>query len=259
MPRFFVQASSIEDGVVRLFGSDASHISRSLRMRPGEEIVVCDMQRREYRCVLERFTADEVYARVISESASETEPPYRITVYQALAKSDKMDYIVQKSVEAGAFAVVPFEGERCVARELSDNGTERARKRLERRNRIALEAAKQCGRGIVPSVSEPVSFDAMLDMASRSAVRLFFYEGDGTVSLREYLTREFSAPGETRGVLPEGSEISVVIGAEGGFSSGEVDMAREKGFVLCGLGKRILRCETASAFALACLAFWFEI
>ena len=122
MPRFFVQASSIHDGVVRLFGSDASHISRSLRMRPGEEIVVCDMQRREYRCVLERFTADEVYARVVSESASETEPPYRITVYQALAKSDKMDYIVQKSVEAGAFAVVPFEGERCVARELSDNG-----------------------------------------------------------------------------------------------------------------------------------------
>ena len=115
MPRFFVQASSIKDGVVRLFGSDALHISRSLRMRPGEEIVVCDMQRREYRCVLERFTADEVYARVVSESASETEPPYRITVYQALAKSDKMDYIVQKSVEAGAFAVVSFEGGRGVA------------------------------------------------------------------------------------------------------------------------------------------------
>ena len=322
MPRFFVQASSIHDGVVTITGGDAVHISRSLRMRAGERIVVCDMQKNEYDCVLEDFTADTVKARVAAVRKSDTEPPYRIRLFQALPKSEKMDIIIQKSVECGVSEIIPFESERCVTRELAS--PDRSGKKLERRRRIALEAAKQCGRGIIPEVTETISFRAMFERASQSTLKLFFYEGDGTVSLRELLTTEFSASdsqddcgtiargrrdheaasdvtgggqvrkaqeaapdvasgGQVRenhvtasdvsrdredfgggrrgsfGRLPEDGDISIVIGAEGGFSQDEVALARDAGFYVCGLGKRILRCETAPLFALSCLDFWFEV
>ncbi|MBQ8508382.1 MAG: 16S rRNA (uracil(1498)-N(3))-methyltransferase [Clostridia bacterium] len=246
MPRFFLSASNIADGIVTICGDDALHISRSLRMRRGEEITVCDMQKIEYRCVLEDFTADTVTARILASKPSDTEPPCPIRLYQALPKSDKLDVIIQKAVESGASAIIPFESERCVVR--ADDPS-RESKKLERRRRIALEAAKQCGRGVVPEVSLPMSFSQMLKEASGCELKLFFYEGDGTVSLRGLL----------EGIDGQPESIAIIVGAEGGFSLREVETAREASFALCGLGQRILRCETASGFALACLAYRFEL
>lgn len=247
MPRFFLQRSNISDGYAVLTGDDALHISRSLRMRPGEEITVCDMQKRVYECVLEAFTADTVRARIISEHASDTEPPVFVRLYQALPKSDKLNLIIQKAVESGASEIVPFCSSRCVAKpEPSKEG-----KRLERRNRIALEAAKQCGRGVIPEVREPIGFDRMLLDAGDCELKLFFYEGDGSVSIRELLE------GISDDKLPK--KLAVVIGSEGGFSLDEVERAKKAGFAVCGLGRRILRCETAPGFALACIAYRFEL
>ena len=245
MPRFFLQRANINDGIVTITGDDARHISRSLRMRPGERITVCDMQKRVYDCVLQDFTPDTVTARVESEHDSDTEPPVFIRLCQALPKSDKLDTIIQKAVESGASEILPFESERCVVRiEPSKEA-----KKLERRERIALEAAKQCGRGIIPAVREPVGFESMLSDSADCDLKLFFYEGDGTVGLREVL--------EGLGQAPE--RVAVVIGSEGGFSLSEVERAEKAGFILCGLGKRILRCETAPGFALACLSYRFEL
>lgn len=249
MPRFFTSASNISDGTIIIRGDDAQHISRSLRMKQGEHIIVCDMQKIEYDCMLESFVPDIVTARIISSRQSETEPPFHIKLYQALPKSDKFDQIIQKAVETGASEIIPFESERCIVKIDSDTGREV--KKLERRRRIALEAAKQCGRGIVPEIRMPLNFDAMLDDAAGSGLKLFFYEGDGTVSLRELLCDNYGSF--------ERSDISIVIGAEGGFSLSEVEKAKMHGFELCGLGKRILRCETASGFALACIAFCLEL
>ena len=249
MPRFFLQASQISDGIVTIRGDDAAHISRSLRMRPGEHITVCDMQKIEYDCILTDFTADTVTARVEASRPSDTEPPYEITLYQALPKSDKLDVIIQKAVESGASRIVPFESERTVVRRDSDRKKEE--KKLERRQRIALEAAKQCGRGSVPTVSPPLTFREMLAEADAD-LKLFFYEGDGTRPLRELLDSLYA--GQAR---PE--RIAVVIGSEGGFSLAETEAAKAAGVVLAGLGKRILRCETAPGFALACLAYRFEL
>ncbi len=250
MPRFFLSASSIADGVVTVTGDDAVHISRSLRMRAGEHITVCDMQKIEYDCELYEFTADGVKARIISKKPSDTEPPYHIRLYQALPKSDKLDVIIQKAVESGASEIIPFESERCVVR--IDSDPRREEKKSERRRRIALEAAKQCGRGCIPEVRLPMRFPEMLKSAAESELVLFFYEGDGTVSLRELLSTKFQG-GERPG------SISVIIGSEGGFSLKEVEAAREAGAYLCGLGRRILRCETAPGFALACLCYNFEL
>ena len=157
MPRFFLSASNISDGIVTIVGDDAQHISRSLRMRPGEHITVCDMQKIEYECEIIGFTADTVTASILEAHPSDTEPPYSIRLFQALPKSDKLDVIIQKSVESGASEIIPFESERTVVKRDSDGKKEQ--KKLERRLRIALEAAKQCGRGIVPDVSLPLGED----------------------------------------------------------------------------------------------------
>ena len=249
MPRFFLSASEIGDGFVTVTGDDALHISRSLRMRAGEHITVCDGNKTEYDCELCDFTAETVRAKICSSRPSETEPPCGIRLFQALPKSDKLDMIIQKAVESGAAGIVPFESERTVVR------IEPAKevRKTERRNKIALEAAKQCGRGIIPEVGASLTYSEMLREAGKSELKILFYEGEGTESVHSFLERV--CPDRRP---PEGG-ISILVGAEGGFSLREVEEAKAAGFVSVGLGKRILRCETASGFALACLAFWFEL
>lgn len=251
MPRFFVRRNQIENGVVTILGDDAHHISRSLRMAAGEHITVCDMQKTEYLCVLEGFLPDRVLARVESESRCDTEPPFAAHLYQALPKGEKLDSVIQKSVECGVSSITTFMSERCIAKEKGDEEN-----KLRRRNKIALEAAKQSGRGLVPEVWATVSFGEMLKRAGEAGIKLFCYEGDGTRSMKEVLSEErarLAASGEDRS-----PSIAVVIGSEGGFSLAEVERAREAGLIPVGLGKRILRTETASGFVLGCLCYEFE-
>ena len=250
MPRFFVRREQICDGYVTILGDDAHHISRSLRMAAGERITVCDMQKTEYECALEQFLPDRVVARIESECQCDTEPPYRAYLYQALPKGEKLDSVIQKSVESGVYSITTFNSERCIAKEKSNEEN-----KLRRRNKIALEAAKQSGRGHVPEVNPTVSFAEMLNGASECDVCLLCYEGDGTRPLKEVL-REKKAELIS---LDREITISLVIGSEGGFSLAEVEKAKNAGLIPVGLGKRILRTETAPGFALGCLVYEFEL
>ncbi len=251
MPRFFVVKDQINDGYVTILGDDAHHISRSLRMAVGERITVCDMQKNEYACTLEEFLPDRVVAKVIAERQSDTEPPFLATLYQALPKNDKLDSIIQKSVECGISRIVTFNSERCIAKE---GVTEE--KKLTRRSRIALEAAKQSGRGIIPEISATISFKEAIRSAAEADIALFCYEGDDTLSLKSFLS-ERKAELLRNGITEP--TVSIVIGSEGGFSHAEVELARKAGLVPIGLGKRILRTETASSFVLGCLVYEFEL
>lgn len=251
MPRFFVTKDQIEDGKVTLIGDDAHHISRSLRMAAGEQIVVCDMQKNEYECILEEFLPDRVSAKIISSSKSDTEPAYTADLYQALPKGDKLDLIIQKAVECGVSSITTFNSDRCIAKDKDDGD-----KKLVRRQRIALEAAKQSGRGIIPEVMPTVSFKEAVSRAARADIALFCYEGDSTKPLKGFLSdkrRELERKGVTE------PSVSIVIGSEGGFSLPEVEYAKANGLVPIGLGKRILRTETASSFVLACLCYEMEL
>lgn len=250
MPRFFVKKDQIENGVIAIPGDDAHHISRSLRMAVGERITVCDMQKTEYDCVLEEFLPDRVLARIENARQCDTEPPFEAHLYQALPKGEKLDTVIQKSVECGVSSVTTFNSERCIAKEKGDEEN-----KLRRRNKIALEAAKQSGRGLVPEVKATVSFAEMLKFAADADIALFCYEGDGTVSMREFLSTE-RARLSCADRVPS---ISIVVGSEGGFSLAEVEKARAAGLVPVGLGKRILRTETASGFVLGCLCYEFEL
>jgi len=252
MPRFFVSADCIDPdaGVLVIDGENAHHISRSLRMAVGDNLTVCDGESTEYECELTSFESDKVYCRIKSAGALSTEPPFSARIYQALPKGDKLDTVIQKSTECGARSITTFESEFCIAKEKEDS----AERKLERRRRIALEAAKQCGRGRVPGIYPTVDFKTAVSEAARADIPLFCYEGDGTVPLGELL-RERKKELNAREI----PEISVVIGSEGGFSPEEAKYAKENGMLMAGLGARILRSETVAGFVLSCLVYEFEL
>ena len=250
MPRFFVRKDQIADGVVTLTGDDAHHVSRSLRMAAGERITVCDMQKFEYECELTAFLPDRVEARILQTVKCDTEPPYHAFLFQALPKGDKLDSVIQKAVECGVAEITTFESERCVVR--AKDGAEE--KKVERRRRIALEAAKQSGRGIIPEVHPTVSFKEAIRRASEADIPLFCYEGDGTESLASVLKHRRTELGAD--ATPT---VSLGIGSEGGFSQAEAAAAVAAGMHPVGLGKRILRTETAAAFVLSCLVYELEL
>ena len=242
MPRFFVNEENIRDGKIYVLGEDAYHIARSLRMAVGDFLTVSDGEKYEYECRLSRIRDDECECEIISSSEGKTEPPVKITLYMGYPKGDKLEQVVQKAVELGVSEIIPFESSRCIKRPKED----RKEKQLARLNKIAFEAAKQCGRQRLPKVSDTISFSELLSRIEKSGA-LFCYEGEGCVSLKTALS-DFS-----------GSEIFAVVGSEGGFSPEEAESARRAGAVLCNLGPRILRCETAPAYLLSAISYHFEL
>ena len=247
MPRFFVRDDAIRllpDGTreIVLTGADAAHVTKSLRMQCGDGLTVCDGARKEYRGTITSLGA-EVTVAVDSVADAVTEPPYEAVLYQALVKGDKFDTVVQKAVECGAAAIVPVLTDRCTVRP-DDKGIGN---KLTRWRRIAAEAAGQCGRGIVPEVRELMTLREAVAEAGKADAPLFCFEGDGTLPL----------PAAIRG--KDIRTVSLLIGPEGGFSEADVALARENGMIPVGLGRRILRTETASGFVLACLSYELEL
>ncbi|MBP3435435.1 MAG: 16S rRNA (uracil(1498)-N(3))-methyltransferase [Clostridia bacterium] len=230
MSRFFVEPFSGDIAVIT--GQDAHHIARVLRMRVGENLLLCDGSGLDYGCRITAMTDGEVQAQVLYRIPTESEPTVSVTLYQGLPKSEKMDLIVQKCVEIGITRIVPVGMARSIVKL---NAAEGAKKQA-RWQKIAASAAEQSGRGIIPEVAEPISFKQML-AAVQSEHTVTFYEGGGK-PLSELVNSETNA-------------VSLVIGPEGGFESEEIDRLREAGAHIATLGKRILRCETAPLVALS--------
>jgi len=248
MPRFFVPAEQISGNTVTLLGDDAHHIARSLRMAAGEHITVCDENAIEYECKLIGFEQDKrVQAEILSGVPCATEPPFHAVLCQALPKGEKFDSIIQKAVECGVYEIVPFQSSRCIAKAKADGEAEKTKRRC----RIAAEAAKQSGRGRMPRVVPTVSYKEMLCLASECDLCLFCYEGEGTQTLASIL--------QSKKDLPACPRIGIVVGSEGGFSPEEAAQAADAGMCMTGLGKRILRTETAAPFVLGCLVYQFEM
>lgn len=243
MPRFFLPKPAFSAGITRIEGEDARHISLSLRMAAGDPLTLCDGQGRDYRGRIRSVDPRGVTVEILGSEPCPAEPPVFITLYQCIAKGERMDYAVQKAVESGVCAIVPVESERCVAK-IPPEGIG---KKIGRWQKIADGAAGQCGRGILPRVEMPVRYgDAVRRMAADGPA-LLCYEGPDTRPLGVLLPEK--PPGR----------LSFMIGPEGGISPGEAQAARDAGIALCGLGKRILRTESAAAFFLACLAMRWEL
>lgn len=238
MPRFFVESTPAAD-LITLAGDDAHHITHVLRMKAGEGLVICDGLGTDYQCTLTEAEGKQVHCRVDARTPSCGEPKTEVTLFMALPKGDKMDFIVQKAVELGASYIVPYAALRCVSR---PDGKSLMRK-LDRWRKIAKEAAQQCGRGRVPEVRECVSFVEAVQQAAQTEMPLFFYEMERETSVRTALRAHSFA------------NAALMIGPEGGFAEEEARMAQENGLTPVSLGPRILRCETAPLAALTAVLY----
>lgn len=239
MPRFFVDAISGE--TFCLTGENAAHAAKSLRMRVGEELTICDQSGVDHHCCITSVSPDEVTGVVERSVPNTAELPCAVSLYVAVPKGDKLEQIVQKAVELGVCDITPVLTERCVSR--PDNKS--MAKRIERLNKIALEAAKQCGRGRVPTVRDMVEFKAALTRMKTAGTAMLCYEKGG-----ERIARLVGAD--------HNGAVAVMTGSEGGFSPDEARQAMDAGIVPVTLGARILRAETAPLYVLSVLSHILE-
>lgn len=236
LPRFFVE--SLEGEQIVIEGGDARHIALSLRMRQGDELVLCDGVGSEALCKIASLCPESVVLDVLERRASAAEPKTKVILYQALPKSDKLEYIVQKAVELGAVKIVPVLTSRCISRP----DEKAAAKKLDRLRKIAEEAAKQSGRGVIPEIGSVLSFKNAIKEMSTAALPILFFE-HAEYPLRECMEKY------------SGGDIALMVGAEGGFSDEEAAFAVENGLYSVSLGPRILRCETAPVAAISAIMY----
>lgn len=234
MPRFFTD--DITESTAVISGGDAVHIGRSLRMRLGDEIIVCKGGV-EYVCVIRSISDEEVACDILSSHKTLAEPDIELTLFQAVPKLDKLEFIVQKATELGAARIVPVLTERCVSR---PDAKSFAKKR-GRLQKIAEQAAKQSGRGIIPQVEDIINLESAIQQMSECDISLMFYECGG---------KALNDIG-----ISDARKVGILIGSEGGFDEKEAALCTQSGIIPVGLGKRILRCETAPVAAISIIMY----
>ena len=238
MTRFFVEPEELQPDFLVLTGENAQH-AKVLRLKNGEQVLVCDGQGNECVCTVSDVSPGQIGLVVNKRQDSETEARVRVSVYMAFPKADKLEHVIQKATELGAFEIVAFPSSRCV----SKPDDKSLKKKLERWQKIASSAAEQSGRGRIPEVLVLPSYKAALDRAAKADKALLFYENEQATTLKMALS------------AGEYHTVSLLTGPEGGLEEKEVAQAAEAGLRVCTLGKRILRCETAPLCALSAVMY----
>ena len=239
MPRFYVPNPHIEKEMLKIEGNEVRHIRRVLRLKVGDNLSVFDGSGREYEGTIVEEDPSAVMVMVQNILSSKTESHLEITLAQSMVKGEKMDYLIQKATELGVKEIIPFFSYRSVP--LLDKS--KRLKRYHRWERIAVEASKQCGRGVVPKIEPLKDYSEMLQTAPLDSFRLILWERGGE-SLKEVLKES-----------KEKKKVFFIVGPEGGMSDEEVEHAKRAGFIPVTLGRRILRSETASLCLLSILQY----
>jgi len=239
MNRFYVDPCQIIGDTAVITGDDVAHIAKVLRLKVGDEIALCDGQCHEWVAVITALDKKQAELSLGEMTLLNTEPRCRITVYQGIQKAGKLETVIQKGVELGVCAFVPFDCERAVAKPWKADDSKQ-----ERYERVAYEAAKQCRRGIVPKVEAPISFKELCKRAGEHELTILFWEEERERTLKSLL-REHT----------QSSDIAVIIGPEGGISPQEAAALNEAGAKTASLGTRILRTETAGPAAAAMILY----
>lgn len=242
IPRIYIGSDKIQDNRAFIDGSDANHILRVLRKGIGDELHVCDMHGNSFIATIDEITREGLFATLGEPEKQDNEMPFKVSVYQCFPKGDKLDTVVQKAVELGAHEIIAVMSERCVARP----DAKAFAKRLERLKKISESAAAQCGRSYIPEIRGIIGFESAISEIAQKDIGFVCYEGDNTRPVRELLNEK-----------PQ--TIGFLIGPEGGLSEKETALANEKSIALAGLGKRILRTETASGYVLSAISVLLEI
>jgi 16S rRNA (uracil1498-N3)-methyltransferase len=237
MHRFFIPKDWIQQDSVTITGGPLHQIGYVLRLKPLDRIIVLDNSGWEFEVEIERIMKEQAKGKVINKKPGQEEPHIKITLYQALLKSDKFELVLQKGAELGVTAFVPFISERCVARKESASKIERWRK-------IIQEAAEQSERLILPVLHPLISFDEACHSVKPPA--LLFWEEEKNVSLKQTLQNP---------PYKNSTSLSLFVGPEGGFPEHEKELAQQYGISIASLGKRILRAETAGLAAISAILY----
>ncbi len=238
MTRFFVTPEELQPDFIVLTGQNAQH-AKVLRLKNGEQVMVCDGAGKECLCTVSDVSDGQISLVVSGRQEADAEASVQVSIYMAFSKGDKLEHVIQKATELGAFEIVAFPSGRCVSRP-DDKSIQ---KKLDRWQKIAASAAEQSGRGKIPEVVALSSYKEALKRAAEADKAILFYENESGRTLRMS--------------LEEGSwrTVSLMTGPEGGLDPKEVTQAQEAGLDICTLGKRILRCETAPLCALSAVMY----
>jgi 16S rRNA (uracil1498-N3)-methyltransferase len=243
MRYFYIEPTTLKKPIIAIEGSEVRHIRNVLRLKPGDTIRLFDGQGFEYEAAIQRLLANRVEIRIMRQMPATKESPVQIAVAQALLKEKKMDRLLRHLCELGITHWVPFICERSVPRP----GAKRWPARVERWEKILKESCKQCQRARLPEIIKMMSFEEVLQYGQSWGLKIVFYENE-SASLHSLMSPALQ---------PVPQKILLILGPEGGFSEQEIEKVKAAGFVVAGLGPRILRAETATMAACTLIQYLF--
>lgn len=251
MPKFFVESDSIKQNNINIGGKDVNHIKNVLRKKIDDEIIICDaLKSKDYLCKISEFDEDKIICRIEEELETEVESNINVTIFQGLPKSDKMELIIQKSVELGVVEITPVEMKRCVVKL---NEKEKSKK-IERWQKISEVAAKQCGRSIIPQINNIISVQDICNLCDKYDIVLVAYENEKENTLKQEINKIKKQLETTKKEI----KIAILIGPEGGIDIVEIEKLKSAGAKIITLGKRILRTETVALNILSIIMYELE-
>lgn len=247
MPRFFIKENQIQNNQITIIGEDVNHIKNVIRKQIGDIIEICNQDNeKSYKCEIEKIEEKQITTKIIEELKSQ-ESNIKVDIYQGLPKAEKMEFIIQKSVELGANAIIPVNMKRCVVK--LDSKSEE--KKIERWQKISESAAKQCGRNNIPEVKHLVNIKDICNKIKDYDAMIVAYENEKENTLKQELTKLKNKQ--------KNLKIGIVIGPEGGLEENDVKLLKESGAEIITLGHRILRTETVALNMLSIIMYELEL
>ena len=248
MPKFFVAENQINNNKITIIGNDVSHIKNVLRQKSGDKITICDTSKeQDYLCEIDKIEEKSIDCNIIEKLENNTESNVKVTIFQGLPKADKMELVIQKSVELGVYDITQLQMKRCVVKL---NEKDKAKK-IQRWQKISEVAAKQCGRNIIPKINNIVNVKEVCNLCNEYDIVLIAYENEKENTLKKELKN-------LKKLDKEEIKVAVIIGPEGGIAPEEIEMFEENGAKIITLGNRILRTETVALSVLSIIMYELE-
>lgn len=253
MPKFFVKQEQINEDIIKIQGQDVNHIKKVLRAKIGDELQICNSQNGEnFLCDIEEIRSKDILCKIKQKIEEKVESNIEVTVFQGLPKADKMEYIIQKSVELGVYDITPVEMKRCVVK-LDEKDKNKKQLRWQK---ISEVAAKQCGRDIIPQINKIINIKNICELIKKYDIVLVAYENEKQNTLKEQLNLIKEKMEKLKS--DELIKIGIVIGPEGGLEEQDIEKLKENGAKIITLGKRILRTETVALNVLSIIMYELE-
>ena len=248
MPKFFVNSEQINNNEIKIIGNDVNHIKNVLRKKVGDQLTICNTDiSLDYLCKITKIDDEKVYCNIIEKTENNVESNIKVSIFQGLPKFDKMELVIQKSVELGVYDITPIQMKRCVVK-LNDKDKI---KKIQRWQKISEVAAKQCGRNIIPKINNVANIKDICNLCSQYDIVLVAYENEKNNTLKEQLIK-------VKELNKDEIKIAIIIGPEGGIAPEEIEVLKEHGTEIITLGNRILRTETVALNVLSVIMYELE-